>query len=176
MNEVVDNSDLIQELVVRGVRQMRAVKASHTSPGLTTERLIAELAGHPEPRLREALIALFIRRPEYSALVRDLAAALEPSAGIVLRHMYTAAVYLQRMWLGTLQLYLGDFPLLPDYFGERVFGLPDPNDHFGESGLRALANRFKEKTGYEWLSAYHSAMALLLDQLRLECRSEQPIS
>lgn len=168
MSEVRDNLTLIRQLAAEGVRHLRAVEAQAEAPHLDAATLIAQLAGHPDPRFREALIPLFIRRPEYSAVVPGLADSLKPPADTVLRHMYTAAVYLQRLWRGTLALYLGDFPLLPDYFGSHLFHLHSPGENFGESGLRALATLFKENTGDEWLSAYQSVMALLLDQLRLE--------
>lgn len=164
----LDNSALIEQLALQGVRHLRAVEAPPASPSLSTATLITELARHTEPRFREALIALFIRHPEHSALVPGLVAALEPPPATVLRHMYTAAVYLQRLWHGTLGLYLGNFSLLPDYFGRRVFYLPSPDEHFGELGLRALAELFQRRTGDEWLSAYESVMNLLLNQFRLE--------
>ena len=176
MTGVHDNPTLIQQLAIRGVRHLRAVEAKLEGPSLSAETLIGELARHAEPRFREALIPLFIRRPDDAALVPGLVTSLEPPADTVLRHMYTAAVYLQRLWHGTLGLYLNDFSLLPDHFGKPVFGLPGPDDRFGESGLRALTDLFKERTGYEWLSAYQSVMALLLDQLRLERSNEQQIN
>ncbi|MGH2541379.1 MAG: hypothetical protein ACRDIB_01195 [Ardenticatenaceae bacterium] len=165
--EVSSNSELVAELTQRGVRQLRAVEAITQPPSLSTESLITALARHPEPRFREALIPLFLRHPTYAELVPDLVVSLGAPADTVLRHMYTAAVYLQRLWRGTLELYLGDFPLLPDYFGESDFGLPTPEEHFGEAGLRALANLFKKRTGADWLTVYQSAMSLFLGQLRL---------
>ncbi|MBI4772512.1 MAG: hypothetical protein HY784_19290 [Chloroflexi bacterium] len=111
---------------------------------------------------------LFLRRPEHSSLVPELVVKLEPSAGEVLRHMYTAAVYLQRLWRGALSLYLDEQFLLPDHFGRAEFGLPPPDDCFGEAGLRELARLFEARTGAEWLSAYQTTMSLFLQQLRLE--------
>ena len=93
---------------------------------------------------------------------------VDKDATKVLHHMYTAAVYLQRFWCSTLQLYLGKFSMLPDYFGQRYFALPAPAEHFGESGLRALAAHFQQQIGQEWLTVYESAVALLLAQLEFE--------
>ncbi len=175
MTVVLTDAALIQALATRSVCHLRAAKSAPDTPPLDDETLIAALARHPEPRLREALIALFIRHPEYAARVESLAAILEPSARETLQHMYTAAVYLQRFWRGALSIYLGRFTLLPDYFGQSLLGLREPDERFGEAGLRALAEHFKQKTGDEWLSAYESAMNLLLDQLRLELRRAEQV-
>ena len=167
-NSVPSDATLAQQLARLGVRHLRVFQAGDDAPPLAVETLIARLAQHPDPRFREALIVLFIRRPAYAALVTSVASRLEPADTEVLRHMYTAAVYLQRLWRGALSIYLGDFPLLPDYFGLAFFGLPAPDEYFGEAGLRALADVFKARTGDEWLSAYDAVMNLLLEQLRLE--------
>ena len=172
MIETLDSSILISQLASRGVRHLRSANATVAATSLNTETLITELARRPEPRLRESLIPLFIRHPEYSVIVKKLVETLEPTASESLAHMYTVAVYLQRFWSGTLGLYLKSLTFLPNYFGVPKFNLPGENEHFGESGLRSLAKLYEEKTGYNWLSAYQSVIALLLDQFILEGQHE----
>ena len=162
-----DSATLAATLATHGVRHLRTATAAKPL-SIPPPTLIAALARHKEPRVRESLIPLFLRHPTYAQNVPQLATTLPPAASMTLRHMYTAAVYLQRLWRGTLGIYLGEFPLLPEHFGQQEFGLPHPNDHFGEAGLRALAQLFREKTGYNWLSTYDSAISLFLAQLRLE--------
>jgi hypothetical protein len=130
--------------------------------------LIAALAEHDSPRVREALIPLFLRHPEFASYVPDLATTLPPAASMTLRHLYTAAVYLQHLWRGKLALYLGEMHALPDYFGQSEWRLPAPAEHFGEAGLRTLAEYFRARTGDNWLSTYQAAISLFLSQLRLE--------
>lgn len=158
---------LIEQLAAHDIRHLRPWQQEGAPSPQSPTGLIAALAAHPEPRLREALIVLFLRQPTYAQFVPELVDELQNEAALTLRHFYTAAVYLQRLWRSTLGIYLGAFPLLPDYFGQSEFGLPAPDDHFGEAGLRALAALFEEKTGYDWLSTYHAAIALLLAQLSL---------
>ena len=67
-------------------------------------------------------------------------------------------------------MYLGGFPLLPDYFGRAHYRLPAPDERFGEAGLRGLARLYTDKTGLDWLSVYESTMNLFLQQLNLEQR------
>ena len=162
-----DSATLAATLAAFGVRHLRTTTFA-TPLSIEPPTLIAALSKHKEPRVRESLIPLFLRHPTYAEHVPLLAATLEEAASQTLRHMYTAAVYLQRLWRGTLGIYLGDFAMLPEYFGQQEFALPHPNEHFGELGLRVLAELFSEKTGYNWLSTYESVISLFLAQLRLE--------
>lgn len=159
---------LAQQLARLGVPYLRVYQADEHAPPLDSEALIGALASHSEPRFREALIPLFVCHPELAPLVPRLVDTLESQPALTLRHMYTAAVYLQRLWRETLGIYLGEFAPLPNYFGQSFFGLPSPDEEFGEAGLRALAQNFKTRTGDEWLSAYQAVMDLLLAQLGLE--------
>jgi hypothetical protein len=164
----LDNSDLLAGLAMQGVHHLRSAANARKPRRMNDATLIAALATNADPRLREALIPLFLRQPHLAALVPDIADSLAPAAALTLRHFYAAATYLQRFWHSTLRLYLDEFSALPDYFGQSVFHLPSPEDHFGEAGLRALAAFFARQTGQDWLSVYATNMDLLLKQLSLE--------
>jgi hypothetical protein len=165
---------LIAQLAAHGVRHLRTAEPwPEVVPPLSAQALITALAAHPAPRLNEALIPLFIQHPNYAAHVPAVLATLEPKAADTLRHLYTAAVYLQQFWRSTLSIYQGEVPLLPNYFGESVYGLPKDDEHFGELNLRRLGEQLESATGYEWLSLYDSVMRLALDQMRLATEHEQ---
>lgn len=138
---------------------------------ISDEQLVADLARAREPRLRRALVALFLRHPELAHFVPPLVDRLPLTDADTLRHMFTAAMFLQRMWRSTLGLYLGSQPLLPDHFGTAWYHLPEPEVYFGEAGLRGLAEYYKLRTGADWLSAYEEDARHLLDTLRLERRT-----
>ncbi|MGB0386149.1 MAG: hypothetical protein ACPGWR_15180 [Ardenticatenaceae bacterium] len=162
-----DTAALAATLEAKGVPYLRT--AMDAEPlNISLPSLISALAQHKEPRVRESLIPLFLRHPTLAQHVPSLTTSLPEATSQTLRHLYTAAVYLQRLWRGTLAIYLGHFCLLPEYFGQAEFGLPHPNEHFGELGLRVLANFFTEKTGDNWLSTYESVMSLTLAQLEME--------
>lgn len=164
---LVDTAALAARLAQLGVHYLRTPTSAEPLP-LEPAALIAALAQHPSPRVREALIPLFLRHPEFARDVPDLVDTLPPSDGLTLRHLYTAAVYLQRLWRGKLEMYLGVLPALPDYFGQSEWGLPAPEEHYGEAGLRLLAEHFRAITGDNWLSMYQATLSLFLNQLRLE--------
>ena len=163
-----DDSTLVAALVERDIRQLYLSAYRSDVAQITAPILIGALASNASPRLREALISLFLRHPDYAVYVPTVIVDLDESSSLVLRHMYTTAVYLQRFWHTTLSLYLGQFPFLPDYFGQSYFQLPPPDAQFGESGLRALAELFQRQTGLDWLSVYSSTISLFLTQLSLE--------
>jgi hypothetical protein len=163
----VDAESLAAALAQLDVHYLRTPTAVKVSP-IDPAALIAALAQNPSPRTHEALIPLFLRHPDFARYVPDLVEELPPKASLLLRHLYTAAVYLQHLWRGKLEMYLGAFPLLPDYFGQPEWGLPAPSEHFGEAGLRALAEQHRAKTGFNWLNNYHTIIAHYLNQLRLK--------
>ena len=164
---LVDTAALAATLAQLNVPYLRTPTSAEPLP-LDPAALMAALAQHPAPRVREALIPLFLRHPDFARDVPDLVDTLPPAAGLTLRHLYTAAVYLQRLWRGKLEMYLGALPALPDYFGQSEWGLPAPEEHYGEAGLRLLAKHFRDRTGDNWLSMYQKAITLFLNQLRLE--------
>lgn len=164
---LVDTAALAATLAQLNVHYLRTPTSAEPLP-LEPAALIAALAQHPSPRVREALIPLFLRHPEFARDVPDVVDTLPTAAGLTLRHLYTAAVYLQRLWRGKLEMYLGALPALPDYFGHSEWGLPAPEEHYGEAGLRLLAEHFEARTGDNWLSMYQKAISLFLNQLRLE--------
>ena len=155
---------ILAQFDVHYLRTSTAVPPRPTEPA----NLIAALAQHPSPRTHEALIPLFLRHPEFAEYVPDLVERLPAEASLLLCHLYTAAVYLQHLWRGKLEMYLGTAPVLPDYFGQPEWGLPSPSEHFGEAGLRVLAEQHRAKTGFNWLNSYHTIISHYLNQLRLK--------
>jgi hypothetical protein len=163
-----DETTLAASLAAWGVHHIRVPKSDKPAQVLPLESLIVALASHREPTFREGLVLLFLRHPEIAEVVPRIERSLAPMSRTVLRRFYTAAVYLQRLWRGTLRLYLGDFVMLPDYYGQRLFKLPGPDERHGEAGLRMLARYMERETGYNWLSTFNGLIEMLLSQLRLE--------
>ena len=132
-----DDIALVTALAAQDVRHLSVAEPVSSYAAIDVTTLIARLADHADPRLREALIPLFLLHPDLAEQVQGLIQRLQPSAADTLRHLYTATVYLQRLWLSTLRMHLGSFPLLPDHFGRAYFHLPAPDVKFGEAGLHA---------------------------------------
>ena len=142
---------------------------------LLDETLIASLAAHDNPRLIQALIALFMRHPELAPRVPPLRAQLPPAARVELLAHYMAAVYLQSMWRIRLDHYLPPTPDLPDYFSAEL-GLPDALDLYGKAGLYALAEWHSAQAPgrANHLSEYMGVAELLLADIQLKARHVAP--
>ncbi len=170
-----DRESLVAQLHELGVRYLTPSAARvDEAQRLTRGGLIARLAAHPDPRLRRALIALFILHPEAADKAHDLALTLDAPARVELIAHYLAAVYLQRMWQTRLGFYR-PICLLPDLFSAQQ-GLPSPAERFGQTGLRALAHWHAAQTmlPYNYLASYEAVMNLLFEQLKQESTQHEP--
>jgi len=142
---------------------------------LNATTLVASLAAHDDPRLRAALIGLFVLRPEFSAIVGEAMKALRPPAEDELVARYMAAVYLQRLWRMRLGLYLEDFGELPDLYSASL-GLPAAHEGYGKPGLHALAEWHKQRSpvAYNRLAEYSREMEHLFASLKLRAVGHEP--
>lgn len=165
--QVRDGEALVAALRERGVDYLAPSDAQ--GEPLADETLLASLAAHDNPRLVQALIALFMLHPQLAPLVPPLRARLGAPAEVELLAHYMAAVYLQSMWRIRLDHYLPPTPDLPDYFSGEL-GLPSPDDEFGKAGLYALADWHSAHAAgrANHLSEYEGVAALLLDRLWLQ--------
>lgn len=160
-----DYEPLVAALHGRDVRYLAPSDARPGSESVGDLALIICLASHDQPRLRTALVALFILHPELAGQLDAL--QLPPAAQAELRTQYTAAACLQRMWSIRLGFYLGEFRLLPDLYSASL-GLPPADAHYGKLCLHTLAAR----QPFDQLSAYDSLMSLLFAQLKAETPHE----
>jgi hypothetical protein len=139
-------------------------------------RLLASLATHDDPRLRQALLGLFLLQPALAVLVPCAATTLEQRAGRELKAYYTAAVYLQTMWRIRLARYLPAMLELPDYFSQTL-SLPPREDEYGKAGLYALAEWHAGHAlcKYNYRSVYAGVTDLLFASLKMKrARDESP--
>jgi hypothetical protein len=169
LKAVRDREALVAALRERGVDYLAPSDAQ--GEPVSDEALIASLAEQDDPRLVQALIALFLLHPQLAPLVPPLRARLDARAEVELLAHYMAAVYLQSMWRIRLNHYLPPTPDLPDYFSGEL-GLPDALDLYGKAGLYALADWHSAHAvgRANHLSEYEGVAQLLLDRLWLRAQ------
>ena len=169
-----DRETLVAALRERGVDYLTPTDAETDQP-LDDESLIASLAAHPEARLRQALLALFLLQPQLAPLVPRLREQLDFSAAHELTAHYMAAVYLQRMWWIRLERYLPEYSELPDYFSAEL-GLPARDDEHGKAGLYVLGDWHAAQGPHRLnqLSAYQGVADLVLHSLKMKHRRREP--
>jgi hypothetical protein len=106
-------------------------------------RLVRDLARAPEPRLRDALIALLLRHPEHAAAVRHVLATLPMDdpvrTSLVARFLVAAA--LQRRHYHVLTGALPDYHLIDVADLTTASGLPTPDEDRGKSLMEAVQRR-----------------------------------
>lgn len=169
-----DRNQIVENLRVLGICYLASGEIKQEARvSLAPQVLIKRIAENSDPRLRLALIALFIRHPQHSKIVSDLGGQLNEPARTELKTFYMAAVYLQRFWMPRLKLYIKDFRLLPDLYSKELF-LPQPEDRHGKIGLYALADWHANRSPYHfnWRASYLKVMDLLFAQLRMESSNE----
>ncbi len=170
----IDRDLIVENLRALGIRYLASGEIKEeTNANLPLPVLIGRIAESADPRLRLALIALFIRHPRNSSIVPDLASRLDEPARTELKTFYMAAVYLQRYWMPRLKLYMEDFPLLPDLYSKEL-SLPEPEDRHGKNGLYALADWHASRSPYpfNWRASYLKVTDLLFAQFRMEESNE----
>jgi hypothetical protein len=156
---------LVAALRQRGVDYLAPSDAQGTP--LDDAALIAALAAHDDPRLRQALIALFLVHPELAPLVPGLRSSLPKPAATELVAHYMAAVYLQAMWGIRLSHYQAPVVPSPDYFS-RELDLPMPDELYGKAGLHALADwhtAHRREHGNP-LSEYEGVFSLIIERIK----------
>ena len=165
MSGEAERERLVAALRERGVDYLAPSDAA--GEPLDDAALIKALAESDDPRLRQALTALFLVDPHLASLAAHLPTKLaEPALTELLAH-YQAAVYLQTMWAIRLGHYQSPVVPLPDYFSQAL-GLPQPHEMDGKLGLHALADwHAAHRTAHgNPLSEYEGVFSLIIHRIK----------
>jgi hypothetical protein len=167
-----NEEQIIGELESLGVRYL----SRQSEPGIVRARapedLLSELIRQPSSRVRAALIALLLARPDYAAHVPAALGLLISEQAQTFKFFYTAAVCLQQLYGRSLRVFLGARWLeLPDAFSAEL----------GVSGsspaarLRVLARLHAQRTGLQlnWAGTYENAARHLLRRWEMEKACDQ---
>jgi hypothetical protein len=158
---------IISELEGLGVRYLSRQNESGAEKAHAPQDLLGELVRQPSSRVRAALIALLLARPDYAAHVPAALAHLTPEQAQTFKFFYTAAVCLQRLYGQSLKVFLGERWLeLPDTFSAEL-GVSGPTP---AARLRALARLHARRTGVHlnWAGTYENAARHLLRRWEME--------
>lgn len=158
---------VVTELAQFGVRYL----SRQSDPGTVIPRapqdFLATLVRQPSSRVRSAVIALLLARPDFASYVPAALQQLKAPEAQTLRFFYTAAVYLQGQYADALKLFLGEkWQQLPDLYSKEL----------GISGdalatrLKSLARLHAQDTGeyLNWAGTYENAARHLLRRWEME--------
>jgi hypothetical protein len=160
---------LVAELARLGVRYLSRQSADAAQSVYAPYELLARLVCQPSSRVRSALIALLLARPDYARYVRQALKSLNQTDAQRLRFYYSAAVILQQQYAEILQTALGaKWRKLPDLFaGELGVTGDSPAARLQELG-RLQAQWSGESLN--WAGTYENVAKLLARQWESEER------
>ncbi len=156
---MMNEAQLVAELKRHKVHFL-ANRIDDCGPALSSEMLIANLASHPQARLRLALIPLFLTQPKFSTAVDAALELLDDPHQVTLACYYTAALLLQQKYHDKLVDVFGVQPILPDLFEDRFHLEGETADEL----LHQLAKQHAEQTDrfVNWYGTYHHAFQRLM--------------
>ncbi len=167
---VVDSADeLVAELNALGLHFVTGGEAITPARSLQPAELFAALAQQSDARLRLAIVALLLYRPELAPAVPDALTWLREPAQMTLKLFYTAAVLLQQAYADRLRRLLGQYDSLPDFFSEEL-GVPVTDSPLAR--LRRLAECHRALSGLaaNWLGTYEHAAERLFKRMEREAQ------
>ena len=133
--------------------------------------LISDLVHAPHPRLRDALVALLFRHPEYAPTAHEVAAGMprEDRVRLVVLASVLAAA-LRRAWKFTLDIYLPGQPSIDADGIAAELGVPSPAGDYGRACLRALSALLArdQPFPFDYMRAWEDVAEHILDGLRLQ--------
>jgi len=122
----------------------------------------------PSSRVRSAVIALLLEHPEYAKQMPLAIKKLHTSNRMSLKLFYTAAVYLQRLYVQDLKDLQGErFMWLPDFYSSEL-GIQPELDAI--QSLRQLGKCHQSLTGcyLNWTGSYQNVAAQWLRRKKLD--------
>jgi hypothetical protein len=135
---------------------------------LTPAELLAGLATQRDARMRSAIIAALLQRPELATDVDRALENLEAPFRKILQLYYTAAYYLQLFYFDDLEHVLGSFQTLPDRYSIELnlFGEDEPST----DPLKLLASRHQKIADLpiNWYGTYHHVAQRVITRLTKE--------
>lgn len=172
MKDEVDRDRLIDALIERGVTYLDG--GSGVPSGLSDVELIMALAQSDDPRLRLALIPLFLAQPVLASLVPSIVARMTPPDALTLKQRYTVAACLQRFWRTRLSEVIAGQSSLPDWFGAEL-DLPSLDVMHGKLALYRLAKQMSEQhPGIDFWASFNKTFEHFVRQLEVEAQTHEP--
>jgi alkanesulfonate monooxygenase SsuD/methylene tetrahydromethanopterin reductase-like flavin-dependent oxidoreductase (luciferase family) len=159
---ITEEEALVAELDLLGINYLSRQTAYQTSQVRAPDVLLADLVRQPHARVRAAVIAVLLSRPEYAKAVPAALERLSPQNHLTLQALYMAAVLLQREHAEALQPFLGKhWRWLPDILSQD---LNLPREGTPRERLKLLDREVRHRTNAKvnWVGTYEQVAQKLL--------------
>jgi hypothetical protein len=175
-------SDIVDRAAVHGVRYLiggsdwGGSASKYSVPDdAPLAPLLLDLARAKEARLRDAIVALILRHPEYTSTAESTARSLpadDPVSRMLLVSILVAAA-LQNEWSFVLGLYRPDQTEIEADHLAKELRLPLPHTDFGRPCLIAAADLLRERDlfPFNYEAGWNDTVHLLHAQLVQESRN-----
>jgi len=165
--ESLTAEELTAELSAHGLHFVIGAVPAPWASQLSPAQLLENLAKQRDARLRVALVALFLYRPEIAEVVPEALSKLDSAGQTTLKLYYTAATILQSAYARRLKMLSPRWSALPDLFSQEM-GIPKQGNW--QMRLQQLGNRHRQLTGVaaNWAGTYEYAASRLLRRLERE--------
>jgi len=162
---------IVAELGLLGIRYLSRRTSTRAKRVRPPDVLLADLVRQPSARVRAAVIAVLLARPEYAPAVPAALERLGPAERLTLQLFYTAAVLLQQEHSERLRRFMAG-RRLPDQFSAEL-GLPETAPPHEQ--LAALGRQHRQQTQacVNWTGTYESVAQHLLRSWELEAQWNQ---
>ena len=159
---VAEEEELVAELGLLGIRYLSRQSSYQASQVRSPEQLLADLVRQPHARVRTAVIALLLARPEYAEAVPAALDRLTPQDRLTLQSLYTAAVLLQRVHADRLRPLVGQrWRWLPDLLSDQL-GLPAVGAPREKLALLDREMRYRTGAAVNWTGTYTGVVETLI--------------
>lgn len=159
---ITEEEELVAELDLLGIRYLSRQSSYQANQVRPPEILLADLVRQPHARVRAAVIAVLLSRPEYAEAVPAALKRLSSQDHLILQSFYIAAVLLQREHADRLRPLAGErWRWLPDLLSKEL-GLPvegTPRER-----LRLLDRELRHRTqaAVNWMGTYEQVVQKLI--------------
>ncbi|OGO33324.1 MAG: hypothetical protein A2Z16_11625 [Chloroflexi bacterium RBG_16_54_18] len=163
----MDADQLIAQLNNLGLRYLIGEKIVVNEEVVSPDRLLAALSGHPDARIRHALIALLLFRPDFSDFANNAIEHLTEDEKFRFKFQYTAAMLLQQIHTTRLRQYVNNWIYIPDRFS-MYLQLPETGTPWER--LQKLAELQRNESGLtvNWAGTYNNIAERLITRFESE--------
>lgn len=153
---------LVAELELLGIRYLSRQSAYQANQVRPPEVLLADLVRQPSARVRTAVIAVLLSRPEYAEAVPAALKQLRSPERLALQSFYMAAMLLQQEHANRLQAFLATrWQWLPDLFSAEL-ELPAKGTPRERLVLLGRKHRHWTKAAVNWVGTYEQVVHKLI--------------
>jgi len=165
----MEEEKLVAELALLGIRYLSRQTPDQASKVRPPETLLADLVRQPSARVRAAVIAVLLARPEYATAVPAALERPPPRERLTLQWFYTAAALLQQEHAPRLRPFLTQWRWLPDLFSAEL-GLPAAGTPHERLALLGSQQRHRTRAAVNWAGTYEGVAHKLIRRWEREAR------